>query len=58
MIGFLARFFRGVSLFVGITTPPPGHNERTFVLIWLSMIAFVAALSVLLFYLIVRMYSF
>jgi hypothetical protein len=58
MIGFLAKFFRGLSLFVGITAPPPGRNETAFVLIWLGMIAFVAAFSVLLFYLIVKMYAF
>jgi hypothetical protein len=58
MIGILAKFFRGVHLFVGITPPPPGHNEPAFVLTWLGMIAFFAAFSMLLFYLLVKMHTF
>ena len=39
MIHVLASFFRGVHFILGITAPPPGHDERTFVLIWLAVIA-------------------
>ena len=54
----LAKFFRGLHLFVGITPPPQGHNERTFVLVWLGMIAFVLAFGVLLFFIIAKTYTF
>lgn len=47
---FLANLFRGFSLVFGITAPPPGENERPFVLLWLGIIAVVIAFSVLLFY--------
>jgi hypothetical protein len=50
MIKFLANLFRGFSLVFGITAPPPGENERPFVLLWLGTIAVVIAFSVLLFY--------
>jgi hypothetical protein len=50
MIKFLANLFRGFSLVFGITAPPPGENERPFVLLWLGIIAVVIAFSVLLFY--------
>jgi hypothetical protein len=50
MIKFLANLFRGFSLVFGITAPPPGENERPFVLLWLGIISIVIAFSVLLFY--------
>jgi hypothetical protein len=50
MMKFLANLFRGFSLVFGITAPPPGENERSFVLLWLGIIAVVIAFSVLLFY--------
>ena len=50
MIKYLANLFRGFSLVFGITAPPPGENERPFVLLWLGIIAVVIAFSVLLFY--------
>jgi hypothetical protein len=50
MLKFLANLFRGFSLVFGITAPPPGENERPFVLLWLGIIAVVIAFSVLLFY--------
>jgi hypothetical protein len=46
MIPFLASIFRGVHFVLGISAPPPGHNERTFVFIWLG----IAALLLLLFF--------
>jgi len=50
MMKFLANLFRGFSLVFGITAPPPGENERPFVLLRLGIIAVVIAFSVLLFY--------
>jgi hypothetical protein len=49
MIRFLANIFRGFSLVFGITAPPPGEDERSFVLLWIGIIAVVIAFSVLLF---------
>jgi hypothetical protein len=51
MIKSLANLFRGFSLVFGITAPPPGENERPFVLLWLGIIGVVIVFSVLLFYL-------
>ena len=39
MISFLASIFRGVHFILGISAPPPGHNERVFVFIWLGIVA-------------------
>jgi hypothetical protein len=44
MIHILANLFRGVHFILGITAPPPGQNERTFVLIWLGVIGAVLLL--------------
>ncbi len=41
MIRFLANILRGFSFVFGITAPPPGENERPFVLLWLGIIAMV-----------------
>lgn len=38
MIRFLASVFRGVHFILGITAPPPGHEERRFVFIWLAVV--------------------
>jgi hypothetical protein len=56
MIHFLASFFRGVHFILGITAPPPGHNERTFVLIWLAVIGVLLLLFGGLLYLIPVLY--
>jgi hypothetical protein len=57
MIKFLAQLFRGLHLIVGISTPPPGTSDRTFVFAWLSGIAFIAALfMILVFYIIPFLY--
>ena len=58
MVSLLAKFFRGLHMVFGITPPPEGHNERTFVLVWFGMIAFVVGFGVLLFFLIAKMYTF
>ena len=56
MIGFLANLFRGASYIFGITAPPPGEDERSFVFMWLGIIAIAALVSALLLYLILRMH--
>jgi len=55
MIKFLANIFRALSMIVGISTPPPGQDERRFVLLWIGIIGTVVVVSMLLFYLITRM---
>jgi hypothetical protein len=56
MIRVLANLFRGVSYVFGVSAPPPGENERSFVFMWLGIIVFGAAVSALLLYLILRMH--
>lgn len=58
MISVLAKFFRGLHMFVGITPPPEGHNERTFVLVWLGGMASIIVICALLFVFIAEMYRF
>jgi len=58
MIHFLAQFFRGLHMFVGITEPPPGYSELKFVLIWLGGILSFVAVVVLLFIFIAKTYTF
>ena len=55
MIKFVANIFRALSKIVGISTPPPGHDERRFVLLWIGIIGTVVVVSAFLFYVIVRM---
>lgn len=38
MIKTLASIFRGFSLVFGITAPPPGQDERRFVVFWLGIV--------------------
>ncbi|HEY2821715.1 MAG TPA: hypothetical protein VGJ06_11795 [Candidatus Acidoferrum sp.] len=45
MIKTLADIFRGFSLVFGITAPPPGQDERRFVMLWLG----IASVTVLFF---------
>ena len=56
MIKLLARFFRGVHLIFGVSAPPEGQNERTFVLIWLGIVAFLVAFGVALTYFLPYLY--
>jgi hypothetical protein len=56
VIKFLAQIFRGVHYIVGISAPPPGPNERTFVLAWLGAIAFIVGFVMILFYVIPFLY--
>lgn len=55
MIRFLAKLFRGLSYFIGITAPPPGQNERPFVFWWLGGIVFTLAAVVVIFYVLSRL---
>jgi hypothetical protein len=49
MIKFLANLFRGIHFMLGITAPPPGPNDRRFVLAWLLiLLAFIAFCATLL----------
>ena len=56
MIHFLAKIFRGFHFIFGISAPPPGHNERTFVFAWLGILASLMAFGIILFYLIPFLY--
>jgi hypothetical protein len=56
MIKFLASLFRGLHLIFGVSAPPPGQNERSFVLAWLGILGFLAGVGVLLTYLIPHLY--
>jgi hypothetical protein len=56
MIKFLAKLFRGLHLIFGVSAPPEGQNERSFVLAWLGILGFLAALGALLTYLIPHLY--
>ncbi len=57
MIKFLAQLFRGLHYIVGISAPPPGTGDRTFVLAWLGGIAFIVAFFlILVFYIIPSLY--
>jgi hypothetical protein len=38
MIKTLANIFRGFSLVFGITAPPPGPDDRRFVILWLGIV--------------------
>lgn len=56
MIKLLAKIFRGVNLIFGVSAPPEGQNERTFVLIWLGILAFLVALGAALTYFLAEFY--
>ena len=56
MIALLAKIFRGLHMIVGITAPSPGQNERSFVLMWLGIIAFIIAFCAFVFYLMVNVF--
>lgn len=56
MIKLLAKFFRGVHFIIGVSAPPPGQNERSFVLMWLGILAFLATFGALLTYLVPYLY--
>jgi len=56
VIKLLAKFFRGVHLIFGVSAPPEGQNERTFVLTWLGALAFLVALGVALTYFLPYLY--
>ena len=39
MISLLANLFRGLSFIFGITAPPPEQDQRSFVYMWLVIVA-------------------
>ena len=54
----LAKFFNGLHWAVGITTLPStatAREERSFVLMWLGIIAFIIAFLAIFFYVLGRM---
>jgi hypothetical protein len=57
MIKLLAQLFRGFHYIIGISEPPPGTSDRSFVFAWLGGIAGVAAFFlILVFYIIPFLY--
>lgn len=56
MIKLLAKFFRGVHLIFGVSAPPEGQDERTFVLTWLGILAFLVAFGAALAYFLPQFY--
>ena len=57
MIKFFAQLFRGLHYIVGISAPPPGTSDRTFVFAGLGGITFLVAFFVILmFYIIPFLY--
>ena len=56
MVKLLAKFFRGLHLIFGVSAPPEGQNERTFVLTWLGVLVVLAGFVAFLTYLLPRLY--
>jgi hypothetical protein len=56
MIHFLARIFRGFHFIFGISAPPTGRSERTFVFAWLGILAWLIAFCMILVYVIPYLY--
>ena len=54
MITLLAKIFRGLHMIVGITAPGTHQSERSLVLMWLGIMAFVIAFCALVFCLMVN----
>jgi hypothetical protein len=57
MISSLAKLLRGLHLVIGITAPPPGQDERSFVFMWLGIFVFFIAFCAFLVYFIPYIYS-
>jgi hypothetical protein len=53
MIKFLADFFRGFHMIMGISSPPAGQDDKSFVLMWLGILAAAGGAVALLLYLII-----
>ena len=56
MIHVLATLFRQLHGIFGITAPPPDKDERSFVLMWLGILAFIAAWCGLIIYLMANVF--
>jgi hypothetical protein len=52
MINLLANLFRGLSFIFGISAPPPEQDQRSFVYMWLGILALLGVFAVVLFYVI------
>ena len=50
MINLLASLFRGLSFIFGISAPPPEEDQRSFVFMWLGIIAVLLVFCGVLFY--------
>lgn len=50
MIHLLANLFRGLSFIFGISAPPPEQDQRSFVFMWLGILALLAVFCAGLFY--------
>ena len=50
MINLLANLFRGLSFIFGITAPPPEQDQRSFVYMWLAIVALLVVFCGALFY--------
>ena len=50
MINLLANLFRGLSFIFGISAPPPEQDQRSFVFMWLCIIAVLLLFCGALFY--------
>jgi len=55
MINLLASLFRGLSFIFGISAPPPEEDQRSFVFMWLGIIAVLLVFCGALFYAISHM---
>lgn len=56
MIKLLAKFFRGLHLVFGVSAPPEGQSDRSFVLIWLGILAFLVGFGAALTYFLPYLY--
>jgi len=50
MMNLLANLFRGLSFIFGISAPPPEQDQRTFVFMWLGILALLGVFCAGLFY--------
>ena len=50
MINVLANLFRGLSFIFGISAPPPEQDQRSFVYMWLGILAILTLFALGLFY--------
>jgi hypothetical protein len=56
VINVLAHLFRGLSFIFGISAPPPEQDQRSFVFMWLAIIAVLLAFCGGLYYVILHVH--